>query len=132
MQVRGMPVANQRTAARTKTSKARVPATDAVRAEWLRRVEAEYRSAAITQHLGLWLIQIAAPPTLIADSQRIVGDEMVHSEKSYAVFAAAGGEGAPALARETLVLSRSTAPLEHDVARAAVEVFCLGETVAVR
>jgi hypothetical protein len=103
-----------------------------VQREWLRRVEAEYRSAAITQHLGLWLIQIGAPPDLITDSSRIVGDEMVHAEMSHTVFVKAGGTGTPNLARETLGLSRSGAPLEQDVLRHGVEVFCLGETVAVR
>jgi hypothetical protein len=103
-----------------------------VRGEWLRRVEAEYRSAAITQHLGLWLIQIAAPPDLIADSRRIVADEMIHAEMSHATFVAAGGAEAPKLVRESLALPRSRGPLEHDVLRHGVEVFCLGETVAVR
>lgn len=103
-----------------------------MRSEWLRRVEAEYRSAAITQHLGLWLIQIAAPPDLIADSRRIVGDEMVHAEMSHVTFVAAGGSEAPKLVRESLALPRSGAPLEHDVLRHGVEVFCLGETIAVR
>lgn len=103
-----------------------------VRAEWLRRVEAEYRSAAITQHLGLWLIQIGAPPDLIGDSLTIVSDEMMHAELCHATFVAAGGTSTPNLARETLGLPRSRAPIEHDVLRHGVEVFCLGETVAVR
>jgi hypothetical protein len=103
-----------------------------VRAEWLRRVEAEYRSAALTQHLGLWLIQIAAPPALIAEALRIVGDEMTHAELSHAVYAAAKGEGTPRLDRDALGLARSKDPLERDVLRAGVSVFCLGETVAVR
>jgi hypothetical protein len=106
--------------------------SDAVRNEWFRRVQAEYRSAAITQHLGLWLIQIGAPPALIADAGRIVADEMAHAEKSHAVFVAAGGSGAPPLLRDDLALTRTRGPLEHDVLRAGVEVFCLGETVAVR
>jgi len=63
---------------------------------------------------------------------RIVGDEMVHAETSHAVFREAGGEGAPNLARETLALRRSGDALEFDVLRACVEVYCLGETVAVR
>ena len=106
--------------------------SDAVRNEWFRRVQAEYRSAAITQHFGLWLIQIGAPPALIADANRIVADEMIHAEKSHGVFVAAGGSGAPPLLRDDLALKRSRGPLEHDVLRAGVEVFCLGETVAVR
>jgi hypothetical protein len=103
-----------------------------VRNEWLRRVEAEYRSAARTQHLTLWLIQIGASPDLVRAGLRIAGDEIVHAEMSHRVFLAAGGEGGPRLARESLELVRRPSdPLEYDVARTAVEIFCLGETVAV-
>lgn len=103
-----------------------------VRAEWLRRVEAEYRSAALTQHLVLWLIQIAASPDLVADGLRIVSDELAHSELSFEAHVAAGGSGAPRIPRETLALPRAAgAPLELDVLRACVRNFCLGETVAV-
>jgi 1,2-phenylacetyl-CoA epoxidase catalytic subunit len=95
-------------------------------------VEAEYRSAARTQHLTLWLMQIGASPDLVRAGLRIAGDEMVHAEMSHHVFLAAGGEGGPSLGRETLELQRSESePLEHDVTRTAVEIFCLGETVAV-
>lgn len=108
------------------------PATESVRTEWLRRVEAEYRSAARTQHLTLWLMQIGASPDLVRAGLRIANDELVHAEMSHAVFIAAGGEGGPSLIRETLELDRRVdEPLEHDVTRTAVESFCLGETVAV-
>lgn len=108
-------------------------ATDRVRREWLRRVEAEYRSAALTSNLVLWLIQIGASPDLIADAQRIVSDEMAHAELSHAVYTDAGGTGTPRIVRETLALRRRPSdPLEHDVLRSGVEIFCLGETVAVR
>jgi hypothetical protein len=107
-------------------------ASDRVRREWLRRTEAEYRSAAITQHFGLWLIQIAAPPELIADSIRVVTDELAHAEMSHEAYVAAGGTDAPSMVRESLGLPRQSGPLEHDVLRHGVEVFCLGETVAVR
>jgi hypothetical protein len=107
-------------------------ASDRVRREWLRRVEAEYRSAALTQHFGLWLIQVAAPPELIHDALRIVSDEMTHAELSHATYVDAGGTTAPHLPRETLALLRSQGPLEQDVLRHGVEVFCLGETLAVR
>jgi len=109
-----------------------VPASDAVRAEWGRRVEAEYRSAAITHHLTLWLIQMAASPDLIHDGLRIVGDEMVHAEMSFAAFADAGGTAVPPLTRESLALPLAPGEsLEMAVTRYGVEVFCLGETVAV-
>jgi hypothetical protein len=106
---------------------------DAVRAEWRRRIEAEYRSAALTQHLTLWLIQLGAPPDLVTLGLRVVSDELTHAELSGEVFRAAGGTDAPSIARETLSLTRTPgAPLEQDLLRVAVEQFCLGETVAVR
>lgn len=113
-------------------SRSRPAPTEAVRREWLRRVEAEYRSAARTQHLTLWLLQIGASPDLVRAGLRIAADEVVHAELSHRVFLAAGGEGGPSLVRETLELQRlADEPLEHDVARNGVEIFCLGETVAV-
>lgn len=109
-----------------------IASSDRVRDEWLRRVEAEYRSAAITQHLVLWLIQIAASPDLIAMGLRIVKDELAHADLSFRTYRAAGGRAGPTLVRDTLGLTRHDhEPLEHDVARTCVEVFCLGETVAV-
>ncbi len=111
---------------------AKYPASDRVRNEWLRRVEAEYRSAAITQHLGLWLIQIGASPDLVKLSMRIAADEIAHADLSHRAYVAAGGEELPQITRETLQLRRHEEdPLEDDVLRVCVDVFCLGETVAV-
>ena len=105
--------------------------TARVREEWRARITAEYTSAAITQHLVLWLIQAGAPPDLIDDGLVIVGDELVHSRLSHEVFVAAGGTGAPALDRTQLGLARAHTLLEHDLLDIAVRVFCQGETVAV-
>ena len=107
-------------------------APEPVRREWLRRVEAEYGSAAITGQLVHWLIQLAAPPALIRQGLRIVADELRHAELSDRVYRAAGGMQAAALSRERLQLARSEAPLEHDVTRIVLQVYCLGETAAVR
>lgn len=118
--------------ARPASARAR-PASDRVRDEWLRRVEAEYRSAAIAQHLGLWLIQVGAPPELVRASQRVARDELVHASQARRVYTAAGGTEIPVLDRAGLGLARREGdPLELDVARACVDGFCLGETVAVR
>ena len=46
--------------------------TPRVREEWRARIAAEYTSAAITQHLVLWLIQAGAPPDLIEAGLAIV------------------------------------------------------------
>lgn len=105
--------------------------TARVRGEWAARIAAEYTSAAITQHLVLWLIQAGAPPDLLDAGLAIVADELAHSRLSHEVYVAAGGSAPPALARDQLGLPRTAAPLEHDILRTAVRVFCLGETVAV-
>jgi hypothetical protein len=90
------------------------------------------RARAAPHALTLWLIQIGASPDLVRAGLRIAGDEIVHAEMSHRVFLAAGGQGSPHLVRETLSLQRDDgASLESDVTAAAVEIFCLGETVAV-
>ncbi len=107
-------------------------ASDRVRAEWRNRIAAEYGSAAITQHFVLWLIQIGASPDLIEDGLVIVKDELTHSGLSAEVYTDAGGSEPPAIDRASLALPRRPeAALELDVLRAAVQVFCLNETVAV-
>jgi len=107
-------------------------ASDLVRTEWMRRVEAEYTSAAVTQHVTLWLIQIGASPDLIHGGMRIADDEIVHAELSHEAYVEAGGAQALQLVRERLGLRRTESdPLEYDVTRVALNTFCLGETVAV-
>ena len=108
------------------------PPSTAVREEWLRRVQAEYTSAAITQHLGLWLIQLGASPDLIKASLRIVTDEIEHARLSHLAYVRAGGTASPGLAQERLQLRRRPdASLPSDVTRVTLSAFCLGETVAV-
>jgi 1,2-phenylacetyl-CoA epoxidase catalytic subunit len=102
-----------------------------VRYEWRARIAAEYTSAAIAQQVTLWLIQAGAPPDLIDAGLAIVRDELEHSRLSHEVYVAAGGVEPPALVREQLGLERRSQPLELDLLAAIVQVFCLGETVAV-
>ena len=105
--------------------------TRRVRDEWSRRVEVEYRSAALTGHLALWLIQAGVSPDLIRLALQIVDDELAHAELAHAVAVAAGGTPRT-VDRGALALVRHEAePLEHDVVRTCVGTFCLGETVAV-
>lgn len=107
-------------------------ASERVRSEWRNRIAAEYGSAALTQHFVLWLLQIGASPDLIEDGLAIVTDELVHSQLSAEVYAAAGGTAPPALDRRLLALPRRPeVTLEHELITAALRVFCLNETVAV-
>lgn len=103
-----------------------------VRGEWARRVQAEYTSCAISTHLSLWLVEAGASPDLIRAAWRVAQDELVHAEQAHAVLSeAAGGLDGP-IDRRRLSLPRTPgAPVEHDILRVAVQVFCLGETVAV-
>lgn len=117
----------------TNRRRSRTPdATELVRYAWAGRVEAEYRSAAHTQELTLWLLQIGASPDLVRDGLRIVEDELTHAELARDVFSASGGISLPVLDRASLALRREHAELELDVCAAVVRYFCLGETVAVR
>ncbi len=107
-------------------------APEAVRTEWRHRCEAEYRSAALTQHLTLWLIQLALSPDLISDGLRITADELEHARLSHDVYLAAGGQEPPTLDRPTLALTdEPDRALEDQALLATVKIFCLGETVAV-
>jgi len=124
--------ANRRLVTGDRSRRRSARASERALAEWLRRVEAEYRSAALTQHLTLWLIQLGASPDLIDDGLRIVKDELVHADLSHRTYLAGGGNELPRIVRESLGLRRSQSPLEQDVLRTAVEIFCLGETLAVR
>jgi hypothetical protein len=104
-----------------------------IQGEWLRRVEAEYTSAALTHHLALWLLQLTAPLELVRMALSIVEDELSHAELSQAVYAAAGGNAPARLERQRLGLRQpAQESLELALARVNLEVFCLGETVAVR
>lgn len=105
--------------------------TPRVQGEWRARIAAEYTSAAITQHLVLWLIQAGAPPDLIDAGLVIVSDELVHSRLSHEVYLAAGGTAPPAIEQAQLGLERTSPDLLVDILRVAVRVYCLGETVAV-
>ncbi len=107
------------------------PASEDVRREWQRRVGVEYQSAALTQHLTLWLIQAGLSPDLIRAGLAIADDELAHAELAHEVATAAGAE-ARVVDRAGLELLRTVdEPLQNDIARTCTGTFCLGETVAV-
>ena len=104
---------------------------DVVAAEWRRRTEAEYTSAAIAHQVTLWLIQVGGPPDLIRDGLRIVDDELAHSELSAVVMAATGGSFAPpVIDGASLTLPGGPDPTTA-LAACIVRFFCVGESVAV-
>lgn len=103
----------------------------AVQDEWLRRVEAEYRSAALTQQLGLWLLQLGASPDLIKASLLIVEDELIHSEHAFEVYKEAGGDKSPIIDVTTATAENSSLPLETKLLERCLYTYCLGETIAV-
>ena len=106
------------------------PPPRAVREEWGRRVVAEYRSAAHTHALVGWMIELGLSPDLIRMGLRIVDDELRHAELSAEVLHAAGGALSQPVDRATLVPPRAE-PLDEALTLANLELFCLGETVAV-
>jgi hypothetical protein len=106
-------------------------ASERVRRVWAGRVEAEYRSAAITAQLLHQLIVIGVSPDTLAVAHRIVSDELAHAEASLEVLRAAGREGIASLNQATLALPVVPGPLELTALRTCCKVFCCGETVAV-
>lgn len=103
---------------------------EVVAAEWRRRTQAEYVSAAITSTVTLWLVQIGAPPDLLRDGLRIVDDELTHSELSAHVMGASGGAVTPpAIDRAALTLKGEDP--SQALLPAIVRFFCIGESVAV-
>ncbi len=102
-----------------------------VAAEWGRRTEAEYRSAAIAQHVTLWLIQVGAPPDLIRAGLQVVEDELAHSELSAGLVEAAGGGGDPPFIDGSALTFPSPDGPVLALGLALMRFFCIGETVAV-
>jgi hypothetical protein len=95
-------------------------------------VQAEYGSAARTQEFVLWLIKIGASPDLIRMGLAIVDDEIEHASLSHAVVVAAGSNARPEIAQESLALPRRHPDdLFAETVHHCVDVFCIGETVAV-
>lgn len=99
---------------------------------WSDRVQAEYATGAAASQLSLWLMQIGAPTELIVAALRVVEEEIDHAARSFEVCRLAGLAKPRKVDRAMLGLPRDPAtPLEHDIVRGCLRVFCLGETYAV-
>lgn len=103
---------------------------DAIRAEWSARVIAEYRSAAITQQLGHLLLIAGVSPSLVAESHRVVLDELVHAEQAVTVLRDAGGTP-PVLDVGTLKLDLPSTDPRLSVLLLGAEQFAMSESIAV-
>lgn len=102
-----------------------------VHAEWARRVEAEYGSAAVAAQALAWGVAVGLPPELLRAASRIVSDEIDHAALSHEALIALGGAETPIdLAVSRLVVPPKEGPLP-DLLRLIVRDFCLGETLAV-
>lgn len=104
---------------------------EVITAEWRRRTEAEYTSAAIAQQVTLWLIQLGAPPDLIRDGLGVVDDELAHSELSAEVADCAGGDGGPPVIDPASLMLSSGGDPATALVSSILRFFCIGETVAV-
>jgi hypothetical protein len=102
-----------------------------VHREWQRRVQAEYRSAAITAQLVHWMIQAGLDEQLVATGLRIVGDELAHARLSHDCLVALGGDDTP----QQVHAAELAEPADQGVLAALIDSlvdnFCFGETLAV-
>ncbi|HWB80091.1 MAG TPA: ferritin-like domain-containing protein [Nannocystaceae bacterium] len=108
------------------------PVSRVVLGTWSDRVQAEYATGAAASQLALWLMQIAAPPELVRAALDVVSEEIDHAARSFEVCRRAGLLAPRPVDRAMLGLPRDDdAPLEHDIVRGCLRVFCLGEAYAV-
>lgn len=108
------------------------PTSSVVLGTWADRVQAEYATGAAATQLALWLMQIGASPDLIVAGLRAAEEEIDHAARSFEICKLAGLSSPRVIPRESLGLPRNpAAPLEHDIVRGCLRVFCVGETYAV-
>jgi hypothetical protein len=106
------------------------PATRRALAEaWERDARYEHASVASFARFALELLAAGAPADLLAETQRAMGDEIVHAELCFGLAGAYAGEatGPGPLAIDGALAGR------HDlaaIAAAAVREGCIGETIA--
>lgn len=107
--------------------------TARARAEWAARVRAEYRSAALAARAFAEGVVCGLPRPVLDAAARVAADELDHAELSHAAWESLGGSGA-ALALEVGALLPAGGGAVHPLAAlvdAAVQDFCVGETLAV-
>lgn len=113
-------------------------ATARVCAEWARRVQAEYRSAATAARLAHLAIALGLPEALVLQALAVVRDELAHARLSHGCLAAlqADDTGASAppeavpLTLADLLPPGDPRPVVEATAT-TLQAFCFGETLAV-
>jgi hypothetical protein len=105
--------------------------TPRVRAEWGRRVAAEYRSAALTAQALHWAIQAGLSEGLLHTALRVVRDELDHAALSHECLRALGGQDEPVPLDARAMAAPGTAGVLGGLVDTVVVNFCLGETFAV-
>ncbi len=108
-----------------------MPASDAVRTEWQRRVAAEYSVSAFAQDFAHRLTMFGAPPDLIEGALVTAIDELTHARLAADVCTAVEATGAVVYDPDAFYDFRAADPAEN-IAVAAVPSLCLGETLALR
>lgn len=100
--------------------------------EWRARVQAEYRSAAITARVVHSMIQTGLPHELIGAGLDVVRDELHHAELSREALVAFGGaDTLPTINAASLDISTRSEGILATLLDAVIRNFCLGETLAV-
>jgi len=106
-------------------------ASPRVHREWQRRVQAEYRSAAITAQLCHWAIAAGLSEELLTIGLRIVGDELAHARLSLDTLEALGGSAEPQPVQASLLAEPSDEGILAALVDSLVRNFLFGETLAV-
>lgn len=103
-----------------------------VRAEWRARTLSEYRQASVASEFLTWLIRLGFGAETLQTAHRILGNELDHADMSFEVHSAlGGGDDVLDVAEGTLVLPHAFGrPTFERAVLAAVDVFCVGETLA--
>lgn len=99
-------------------------------AEWQRRAEAEYASAALAAELLHRLFIVGASPDVLLEGHRVVGDEIEHAVLSHGIAARLSATARPI---EESVLKLPWTAGKSDLANVvafAVDFFCCSESVA--
>lgn len=98
---------------------------------WRSQVKAEYGSAAISAEFSQWLLQVGASPDLVKQCLDIAKDEVDHALLCHQVLLAAGDTDPVSFADSTLHMLSHHDDLRKNVLDGLLNVYCLGETVAV-